>query len=133
MSYNCEFNLSYQQHYARRTGSLLWDEVLKTQRQQNWVNRKFGMQAYPSIDRFTFLRWPQIGPCNLIYNARVILIELGTILCLFTASLPLLTWLVFSLGRVRTPKIQKRDSKLREMLAVCGLGRTPDNCDVMRV
>lgn len=114
MPYNCEFNLSYQQFFAKRTGSLLREEIRKTQRQQNWVNRKFGIQVYSSIDRFTVLRWPQIGSCNLIYNARAISIELGTILCLLTASLTLITRLVFRLPGVRTPKIQKRDSKLRE-------------------
>lgn len=65
------------------------------------------MQAYPSIDRFTVLRWPQIGPCNLIYNARAISIGLGTILCLLTASLTLITWLVFRLGGMRTSKHKK--------------------------
>jgi hypothetical protein len=108
MSYNCEFNLSCQKYFAKRTGSLLREEIRKTQRQQNLVNRKFGMQAYPSIDWFTVLRWPQIGPCNLIYNARAISIELGTILCLLTASFTLITWLVFRLGGMRTSKIQKR-------------------------
>lgn len=133
MSYTCDFNLSYQQYFAKRTGSLLREEIRKTQRQQNWVNRKFGMQAYPSIDRFTVLRWPQIRPCNLLYNARTISIELGTTFCLLTASLTLITWLVFRLGGMSKPKIQKRDSKLREMLGVCGQGRTPDNCDISRV
>jgi hypothetical protein len=31
MSYNCEFNLSCQQYFAKRTGSLLREEIRKTQ------------------------------------------------------------------------------------------------------